>query len=155
MESTLIKRWQSGIPVGDILPWETQGRSNGSLLQLSAAGLSAVIQDSRARGEAGEPRRFRPGKLDVSLCQSMHQDSLEFFVLILCVWSRFNRVWLCDPMDCGPPGSSVHGVLQARTLERVAMPSSRGSSWPRNRTHVSCITGGFFTAEPPEKLILQ
>jgi len=35
---------------------------------------------------------------------------------------------LCDPMDCSPPGSSVHGILQARTLEWVAMPSSRGSS---------------------------
>ena len=35
---------------------------------------------------------------------------------------------LCNPMDCSPPGSSVHGIFQARTLEWVAMPSSRGSS---------------------------
>ena len=41
---------------------------------------------------------------------------------------------LCDPMDCSPPGSSVRGILQARILEWVAMPSSRGSSWPRDRT---------------------
>ena len=46
---------------------------------------------------------------------------------------------LYDPMDCGPPGSSVHGSLQARILECVAMPSSRGSSQPRDRTWVSCI----------------
>ena len=39
---------------------------------------------------------------------------------------------LCDPMDCSPPGSSVHGILQARMLEWVAMPSSRGSSQPRD-----------------------
>ena len=39
---------------------------------------------------------------------------------------------LCDPMDWGPPGSSVHGILQAKTLEWVAMPSSRGSSPPRD-----------------------
>ena len=39
---------------------------------------------------------------------------------------------LCDPMDCSPPGSSVHGIIQARILEWVAMPSSRGSSWPRD-----------------------
>ena len=45
---------------------------------------------------------------------------------------------LRDPIDCGPPGSSVHGILQARTLERVAMPSSRGSSRPRDQTLVSC-----------------
>ena len=38
----------------------------------------------------------------------------------------------CDPVDCSPPDSSVHGILQARVLEWVAMPSSRGSSWPRN-----------------------
>ena len=44
---------------------------------------------------------------------------------------------LCDPMDCSPPGSSVHGILQARTLEWVAMPSSRGSSQPRDRMQIS------------------
>ena len=49
------------------------------------------------------------------------------------------------PIGCSPPGSSVHGILQARILERVAMPSSRGSSQPRDQTHVSCIAGGFFT----------
>ena len=38
----------------------------------------------------------------------------------------------CDPVDCSPPGSSVHGIFQARTLEWVAMPSSRGSSQPKN-----------------------
>ena len=48
---------------------------------------------------------------------------------------------LCDPMDCSPPGSSVHGILQARILEWVTIPFSRGSSQPRNRTQVSCIGG--------------
>ena len=51
---------------------------------------------------------------------------------------------LCDPMDCNPPGSSVHGILQARILEWVAMPSSGGFSQPRDQTHVSyilCIGG--------------
>ena len=52
---------------------------------------------------------------------------------------------LCDPMDCSPPGCSVHGILQARILEWVAMPSLRGPSWPRNWTWVSCFTGRFFT----------
>ena len=52
---------------------------------------------------------------------------------------------LCDPLDCSPPGSPVHGILQARILEGVAMPSSRGSSPPRCHTYVSCIAGGFFT----------
>ena len=46
---------------------------------------------------------------------------------------------LCNPMDCSPSGSLVHGILQARILEWVAMPSSRGSSQPRHRTSVSCL----------------
>ena len=50
-----------------------------------------------------------------------------------------------DPTDCGPLGSSVHGILQARILEWVAVPSSRGSSQPRGRTQVFHIAGGFFT----------
>ena len=48
------------------------------------------------------------------------------------------------PVDCGPPGSSVHGVLQARILEWVAISFSRGSSQPRNRTHISRIAGRRF-----------
>ena len=47
---------------------------------------------------------------------------------------------LCDPMDCSPPGSSVHGIFQARILEWVAISSSRGSSRPRDQTHVSCVS---------------
>ena len=52
---------------------------------------------------------------------------------------------LYDPMDCSPPGSSVHGILQARIPEWVAMSFSRRSSQPRVRTWVSHITGRFFT----------
>ena len=48
-------------------------------------------------------------------------------------------------MDCSPPGSSVHGVLQPGILEWVAMPSSRRSSQPRDGTWVSCTVGRFFT----------
>ena len=49
-------------------------------------------------------------------------------------------------MDCSLPGSSVHGILQARILEWVAISFSRGSSWPRDQTQVSCIADRFFTA---------
>ena len=69
---------------------------------------------------------------------------------ILCVC-----VQLCltfrNPIDCRPPDSSVHGIFQARILEWVTVFSSRGSSWPRDWTCiscVSCIVGIFFTAEP-------
>ena len=51
-------------------------------------------------------------------------------------WKSLGRVWLCDPMDCNSPGSSVHGILQAGILEGVAIPSSRGSSQPRDQTRL-------------------
>ena len=51
---------------------------------------------------------------------------------------------LCDPVDCSPPGSSVHGILQARIVERVAISFSRGSSRPRDQTQVSRIAGRCF-----------
>ena len=52
---------------------------------------------------------------------------------------------LCDPMDCSPPGSSVHGISQATILEWVAISFSRGFSKPRDQTHISCLTGGFLS----------
>ena len=59
-------------------------------------------------------------------------------MFVLCC--HFSPVRLCDTVHRSLPGSSVHGILQARILEWVAMPSSRGSSQPRNRTHVSYIS---------------
>ena len=53
---------------------------------------------------------------------------------------------------CSLPGSSVQGILQVRILEWVAIPFSRGSSWPRDWTRVSCIAGGFFTVWATRKL---
>ena len=67
--------------------------------------------------------------------------------------NHFSCVCLfCDPMDCNSPGSPIHGILQARILECVAMPSSRGSSWPRDRTHESWIFGQvLLSVVPPVK----
>ena len=63
---------------------------------------------------------------------------------VLCLVTQ-SCLTLCDPMDCSPPGSPVQGVYQARILEWVAMPSSRGSSRPRDWNQVSHIAGGFFS----------
>ena len=55
---------------------------------------------------------------------------------------------LCNPMDCSPPGSSVHGILKARILEWIVMPSSRGPSWPRVEfpsLKSPALAGVFFT----------
>ena len=51
---------------------------------------------------------------------------------MLCVLDAQSCLTLCDSMDCSLPGSSVHGILQARILEWVAMPFSRGSSQPKD-----------------------
>ena len=55
-----------------------------------------------------------------------------------------------DSTDSSPPGSSVHGISQARILEWVAISFSRGSSQSSDHSHNSCLAGRFFTTEPPE-----
>ena len=74
---------------------------------------------------------------------------------IICAYVHAKSLQSCpalrNSMHCNPPGSSVHGILQAKILEWIAMPSSRGSSQPRDQTCASCscyIAGGFFTTEP-------
>ena len=71
-------------------------------------------------------------------CRHSFNFSVKVLVAQLCPT-------LCDSTDCSPPGSSVHGILQARILEWVAMPFCRGSSQPRDQTQVSCTAGKFFT----------
>ena len=68
---------------------------------------------------------------------------------LFCAQSLQSRLMVCDPIDSSPPGFSVHGIFQARILEWVAISFSRGSSQPRDQTHVSCIAGRFFTTKPP------
>ena len=55
---------------------------------------------------------------------------------------------LCTSKDCSPPGSSVHGISQARIVKLVAISSSSGSSRSKDQTHISCVASRFFTAEP-------
>ena len=76
--------------------------------------------------------------------------ALTILIPVLCSVVQL-CLTLCDPKDCSLPVSSVLGILQARILEWVVMPSSRRSSSPRDGTQdacVSCTVGGFFTAEP-------
>ena len=61
-----------------------------------------------------------------------------FCITCVCVLAAQSCLTLCDPMDCSPPGSSVLGILQARILKWVAIPFSRGFSWCRDWTWVSC-----------------
>ena len=82
--------------------------------------------------------------------KSLRQGSVKVLAIQWCLA-------LGDLMDCSLPGSSVHGILQARTLEWVAIPFSRGTFWPRDRTHISpALADGFFTTnatwEAPQSL---
>ena len=65
--------------------------------------------------------------------------------MCVCAKSLQSCPTFCDPLDCRPPGSSVLGILQARVLEWVAMPSFKESSQPRDQNQVPCIADGFFT----------
>ena len=95
------------------------------------------------------------GKTSLLGCQSSIQHHLQycqaeillFYSLFTdCVLSHFNRVWLFVTLGTVPrQASSVHEILQARILEWVAIPFSRGSSWPRFQTRVSCVAARFFT----------
>ena len=76
----------------------------------------------------------------ISVLCFFHSE-MSLFVVV-CLLSHVKL--LCDTMDGSPPGSSVHGISQARILECVAIPFSKGSSPPRDRFHVSALAGGFF-----------
>ena len=80
--------------------------------------------------------------------KSKKWKSLQAWVSCVCTQSLQLCLTLWNPVDYSLPDSSVHGILQARILEWVVIPSSVGSSPPRDRTRVSCMTGWFFTAEP-------
>ena len=66
------------------------------------------------------------------------QISINWWRRTKCVFSQ-SCLTLCNPMNCSPPGLSVHGIFQARILEWIAIPYSRGISQPRDRTLVSCL----------------
>ena len=84
-----------------------------------------------------------PGEFSMPQFTSLAMLRGKYFIILVAKSCRT----LCDPINCSPPGSSVHGIFQARILEWVAISFSKGSSQPRDWTHISCIAGGFFTAE--------
>ena len=80
----------------------------------------------------------------VTVIQLCHNSGVKELCLCACLVAR-SCPTLWDPVDCSPPGSSVHGILQTRILEWVTIPVSRGSSWLRNQTWVPCTAGRSFT----------
>ena len=92
-----------------------------------------------------------------SSCLMMALRSLQSFLVKMLIFSCIKvkvaqfYLTLCDPMDCSLPGSSVHGNLQAGTLEWLAFPFSRGSSQPRDRTRSPALRADCLPSEPPGK----
>ena len=76
--------------------------------------------------------------------------SLSGFLVDGC-WLVPKSYLFYNPMDSSLPSSPIHGILQARILEWIAISFSRGSTWSRDKTCVLCLEDGFFTSEPPGK----
>ena len=119
---------------------------------LAGCRVGLVFVTSRPNSSSCFPRgSWSNGRLSLSHAFSLFQSLFcsygytgpTYLIQSSSVTQSHPTLW--DPMDYSPPGSSVHGVLQARILECVAIPFSRGSSWPKDRTWVSCIAGRFFT----------
>ena len=107
---------------------KSQSFSSGWFLSL----LWNILGDSRCKDHLLwlEGRSLSKGCSQIGLV-------LELSCVCACILSHFSHVTLWNPMDCSPPGSFVHGILQARILEWVVIPFSRGSSRTRDWTHVS------------------
>ena len=82
------------------------------------------------------PKRITAGCFSTKLKRGEESELMRN----VCAKSFQSCPILCDLMYCSPPGSSAHGIFQARILEWVAMPSSRGSSWPSDSSHVSYVS---------------
>ena len=141
------------------------GRASNSIkgklksLRSTFQSLSSLIQKlwellvCRVAPFLGGPHtvRKRSGGRNIGLYISWWTDTDIKGYAWVCAKSLQLCPTLCDTMDCSLPGSSVHGILQARILEWIAMLSARGPSWPRDWTPVSCTAGRFFTTEPQGK----
>ena len=118
------------------MPWPETG-DGGRKGHIVAKRCKEQTQESRGRGS--------PEVLELkSLSYFRRKWACKFRMALCCCVSQPCQT-LCDPIDCSLLGSSAHGILQARTLEWVAIPFSRGSSHCKNWTQVSCIAGRFFT----------
>ena len=143
-------------------PWDSPGKNTG-------VGCHFLLQYMKVKSEVSQPCLTLSNPMDCSLPGSSAHGILQarvlewvdiafsstalqmHFKMLLSIRKCPQRMCakllqlcptLCDPMDRSPPGSSVHRILQARILEWISMPSSRGSSRPRDQTHIlyaSCI----------------
>ena len=131
-------------------------------LQTSTAGVTGLTPDQGTKILHATWPKNKENKLIFKHCKGTNTVSSFLYwyhktdpsLCVLC-WLAQSRPTLWDLMDCSPPGSSVHGILQARILGWVAMPSSRASSQPRDPTQVIHTAGGFFTVWAPREALLS
>ena len=109
---------------------------------------------SLALDHTGLMWRLSPSSLPPVLVPCNHRAVGLQCMRVCSVAESCPTLWPYDPMECNSPGSSVHGISQARILQWVTIPSFRGSSWPRGWTQVSCVSCICFQADslPPSHL---
>ena len=132
--------WPHGLqPTRLLHPWDFLGNSTGvrchAFHNPGIEPQSPVLRAHYLTSELPGKPFLKPGK---SISKSWLMENP------MCVLVTQSCLTLYDPMDYSSPGSSVHGILQVRLLEWVAIPFSRGSSLPRDWTWVSCIIAGRF-----------
>ena len=133
-----------------LCPWDSPGKNTRVSCHFLPQGIFPTQGSNPFPASPTLASRFfatePPGKSLVCVC----------VCVCVCVLAAQSCLTLWDPMESSPPGSSIHGTLQARILEGVAIPFSRGSSWPRDWTWISCISVRFFTIwatrEAPRRL---
>ena len=123
--STMWETWVRSL--GREIPWRRKWQPTPVLLPRKSHGRRSLVSMGSQR--VGHDRATSL----YNLMWTPKWSEVKVKVAQLCLT-------LCDPMNY-----SVHGILQASILQWVAVPISRGSSQPRDRTQVSCVTGGFFT----------
>ena len=127
----------------------------------SNASILLVLFRLHARLQVKQQTENMEGNIFGLICskskytQRFFQDFSLWFLSVKLDTLKDVRVWVsvhyvvshCESMDCSPPGSSVHGISQAGILKWVAFSFSRGSSLPKDRTHISCVSciGSHFT----------
>ena len=135
-KSSIVKAWkrERRTITG---PFIQEAREDGQKWRQQLPPRNGFLKPHRQKNEAGETlnssilRLWKPN-WDIRMKASDVCDFCEE-----CAKSLQSCPTPCDPVDCSPPGSSVHGMLRAKILEWVAMPSSRGSSWPRDQIRLS------------------
>ena len=142
--------WEEGI----LLHWGQGCQRAGQVTKESSMEILKPLNAELPLTLASPPLASDPEKIIIwdDTCSPIFRAALLtiFKTAKVKVFVAQSRLTFSNP--CGlysPPGSSVHGILQARILERAVMPSSSGCCQPRNQTWVSRTAGGCFTAEPP------